>query len=634
MLKIIENHNQKRWLLKNFQAEEDGAMTIFGLFIFVMMVMGAGIAIDLMRAESDRAELQATVDRAVLAAAALDESDEARAIARNYLRAAGMDEDLIDVAMIENEDGSKSVSFSARSDTESIFIDMFGQDRLTQTVRASANQEYSELEVALVLDISGSMGGNKIASLKREATKFVNDLLLGREDLTTVSIVPYHGLVNLGSTTSRFLPMSMDHDLSNCITFDPATFSETSLPDTGFIQRMPHFDRETGNSDRAGLVQRPHCRSNERGAVIAWSNNVEELTTAINGLSASGWTATDLGAKLGAMLLDPSMQPYLENMIDAGEVDDAFRGRPAAWDKPNLDKVLIIMTDGDNTRQYNLDPDKRSGPSGVFVYREDMVLIPDDVDDVDEDGNLINTCDQNLAAEDANEDGVGDMILLEHDNCDGLAGRWFDGWQVDADAIPVVDGEPSAFTPWWDHRRLDDVMENINTTGNDQTDDNVRFSVYSRDPNQSGFYIPHLEQYQSSPYGGSQAYELSYQELFALYSLNYLANTKFRHADWTTRQHYRRADQWTHDATIIDGSRPLADNSLIDLCEAATQDERINVFTIAFAVSEGSRAERVMGECAATGDPANFIHADDQEEGLAIAFSDILAAIENLRLTQ
>ena len=52
----------------DFRSDEGGAIAIFVIFIFVMMVMFGGIAVDVMRFEMRRVALQETMDRATLSA--------------------------------------------------------------------------------------------------------------------------------------------------------------------------------------------------------------------------------------------------------------------------------------------------------------------------------------------------------------------------------------------------------------------------------------------------------------------------------------------------------------------------------------------------------------------------------------
>ena len=67
--------------LNRFRREEEGSMIIFAMFIFITMLIVAGIAVDLMRFETNRSRLQATLDRAVLASSALDQTLDPEAVA-------------------------------------------------------------------------------------------------------------------------------------------------------------------------------------------------------------------------------------------------------------------------------------------------------------------------------------------------------------------------------------------------------------------------------------------------------------------------------------------------------------------------------------------------------------------------
>ena len=61
-------------VLCKFAQEEDGVLIKPTIFIFLSMLAVGGIGVDLMRMERDRTELQYTLDRAVLAAADLDQT--------------------------------------------------------------------------------------------------------------------------------------------------------------------------------------------------------------------------------------------------------------------------------------------------------------------------------------------------------------------------------------------------------------------------------------------------------------------------------------------------------------------------------------------------------------------------------
>ena len=68
---------------KGFVQREDGTITVFATVVFVLMIGLGGIAIDLMRYEAQRTQLQYTLDRAVLAAAALDQEKSTQDVVQN-----------------------------------------------------------------------------------------------------------------------------------------------------------------------------------------------------------------------------------------------------------------------------------------------------------------------------------------------------------------------------------------------------------------------------------------------------------------------------------------------------------------------------------------------------------------------
>jgi Flp pilus assembly protein TadG len=91
---IVGNYATLRRLLslqpRRFRNDEDGAMIVFGLIFFVLMLMIGGLAVDFMRFEYTRTRLQNTLDRATLAAASLDQQLDPTLVVKDYLLKANM----------------------------------------------------------------------------------------------------------------------------------------------------------------------------------------------------------------------------------------------------------------------------------------------------------------------------------------------------------------------------------------------------------------------------------------------------------------------------------------------------------------------------------------------------------------
>ncbi|MEL7488711.1 MAG: pilus assembly protein TadG-related protein, partial [Pseudomonadota bacterium] len=160
---------------------------MFGLFLIPMLV-GAGIAIDMLRANLVRAELREAADAGVLAAARariLDASltdDEAEAIARRLFDgnnpASGGDV-VIDVFEFAADSSGDRFTLEIDARLPATLLSVVGQPFIPVSINAEATgSPAGPVEVAMVLDNTGSMGeGTKLQDLKDSATMLVNALL-------------------------------------------------------------------------------------------------------------------------------------------------------------------------------------------------------------------------------------------------------------------------------------------------------------------------------------------------------------------------------------------------------------------------------------------------------------------------
>ncbi|SFI86527.1 Flp pilus assembly protein TadG [Jannaschia pohangensis] len=570
--------------VSSFHTKEDGSLTIFGLIMFFLMMVGAGVALDIMRAEVARTDLQNAVDRAVLSAASKKQTRDAETVVKDFVRAAGLDPDTVSVDSYD--DGSlRRVSIASESRTNSLFLDLLGVDELVQPISSEAREVRTELELSLVLDISGSMGGAKINSLRSAASSFVDELLDGREDLTSISLVPYNDRVNAGSVVANVFNLTDEHTLSNCVVFSDAEFQRLDQPDGTELQRMGHFDFRTSYNDGnpAGLVTNPNCVTGEYGAIVPWSNDVTLLQNRIAGLGASHWTAMDLGVKWGTLLLDPSSRDELLTMNTSADVPDELRvdseflGRPADYRQAGTDKVLVVMTDGVNTTQWDLKPSRKSGPSAIYVER---VCV----------GNCTD---------------LPDVAAGEAPN-----GNTFGAKGLGCGTRTVATAE------FYDQCRAqfdDDVDGNWE----------IRYSVYSpARPNSNKFWRDATNSWANSPQGGNNAVRLDWAEVFGSISMSTLANEIMAGSHYDTRVDYFYSWESTH-------GQSRADNNLSNIC-ARARAQGVVIFTIAFQAPQAG--QDAMRDCAGAGNQSKYFDVAGLD--IETAFDDILASVTRLRLSQ
>ena len=353
--------------LDAFCRDDRGTVTIFALMMFVLMLAAGGIAIDVMRYETQRTQLQYTLDRAVLAAASLSQQEDPETVVIDYFATSGLANYRLDVD-VEEGLNYRRVSAAVEMDMQTYFMNMFGVSALTSPARGAAEERIMDIEVSMVLDISGSMGwSNKLRNMRNAANDFIDtmlDLNTAGDQQVSLSIIPYNSQVNTGSTLASVFTLSTEHDESTCTRFDPADYNSTAINPGDTIERIAHFDYRYQYSYTT--FRTPHCTTSDYAAILPWSNDAGDLHGLVNSLHANGNTAIDLGMRWGVGLLDPVAQPALSSLIDAGEVDADFEGRPYSYEEDEVLKIVILMTDGENTSQYDVAQAYKRGPSTVY----------------------------------------------------------------------------------------------------------------------------------------------------------------------------------------------------------------------------------------------------------------------------
>jgi Flp pilus assembly protein TadG len=348
-------------LFGSFTRDECGGITIFVLVLSVLMLVVGGMAVDFQRQESARADLQNALDRGILAATnsnqnydssgLLSVDEQASQLISDYLGSRNFKFNGLNVsAAVSQVAGGRSISASADEPLNTIFLRMIGLETMNVAVNAGAIQAAPKLEISLVLDVSGSMGwdstsapGTKLDQLKIAAKEFIDIILAaGSETQTLISIVPFSQQVNLPSAMADQYNFNRVHNVSSCFDFHGLDFLTTAMPlNPGTpYQQGQDFSEWSGNR---GCPQ-------VNNAITAFSNNANDLKNAIDALQDETWTATYMGMKWGAAMLDPSSRPIISAKIASGELPDTFAGWPLAWNDPSVLKVTVLMSDGQNTR--------------------------------------------------------------------------------------------------------------------------------------------------------------------------------------------------------------------------------------------------------------------------------------------
>jgi len=186
------------------------ATVIFAL-MFTAVLLVAAIAIDHSRLITDKTKDQRALDSAILAASdrlGMDDQDlSGEAVAKAFYAAnrTGPSKSQIDKVNLNADTGevtgTTSTTWKATllKGLEKWFPDV-GNDRAL-TANSRVQKGSGSVELSLVLDNSGSMGGEHIDNLKSAADELVKTLFAGAEtsQRVAVGVVPFAASVNVGA---------------------------------------------------------------------------------------------------------------------------------------------------------------------------------------------------------------------------------------------------------------------------------------------------------------------------------------------------------------------------------------------------------------------------------------------------
>lgn len=348
---------------------------IFGVFMFIIIVFLGALGVDMMRFEMERAKLQSTLDRAVLAAADIDQSLDPEAVVNDYFTKSGLDGSVTGVTVTEGL-GFRAVSATARKTIDTQLIHMLGVDTMSAPAAGTAEERVDAVEISLVLDISGSMSfNNRMTNLENAGLEFVDAIFENSaEDKVSMSIIPYNGQVNIGPDLIDKYNITHRHTNTFCVDLPPSVYTTAALSRTLPMPQNVFADTYNGsntNSSYSTVNMAPSsanrwCNQTAANQIRVHSNNVTALRNHIRALTPVGATSIDAGMRWGAALLDPSARSVVTELVADGVVIAPFAGRPLNYNDPEVLKVLVLMTDGEHWPNEYVNDGFRSGLSPIW----------------------------------------------------------------------------------------------------------------------------------------------------------------------------------------------------------------------------------------------------------------------------
>jgi Flp pilus assembly protein TadG len=241
---IIGKNMRKLWSC------ERGAVAPLVGFCAIMLVGAVAVAVDVGRGQVAQSKLQAALDSAGLAAGAVVSQNLTEAAleaeGQKYLNSnfAGktIDATITEFTLDLSED-EMLVTLEAHASLPTTFMRIFGHDTMEVAARTEITREMTGLEVALVLDVTGSMcdpcskrdamkqGAHDLMGIMFGSNATVDDLWIG--------IVPFSQGVNIGTDRTDWLS---DYDTrmaqDNCVGWNHSNWPHSHVDGestTGYI---------------------------------------------------------------------------------------------------------------------------------------------------------------------------------------------------------------------------------------------------------------------------------------------------------------------------------------------------------------------------------------------------------------
>jgi Flp pilus assembly protein TadG len=430
-------------MLRKFLESRSGNFAILSGVTMIPLCLAAGLAVDYSRHQSAQRHLQEMADATSLALAASKEQNQARLeqIANDYLAANRTSSRVQQVSLANIVATTESVDVELAGSIPTTFMGIAGYQQLD--IGASALAERATrgtVEVSLVLDNTWSMsdrdakGVRKIDALKTAASGLVDQLLKSPDGGVRIALVPYGEYVNVGlqHRNNSWLDVPADYSVpkgrdrqcttsttkSRCVQQKAA---KTCTREVDGVRETYSCGGGCAKSETYTVPEYQTCsggkwtqtfawhgcvgsrtggtyRLNDDNASVKYPGYVTQNAECLNPLVRLTSTKQTLKDAITGMIIEKGSHKAktyipggmiwgLHTLAPSGPFGDGL-----AYDEENLRprKVVVLMTDGENTLLYDKNNGKAVIPSKNLkdllpgerqAWRED----DDDDDDCDDD---------------------------------------------------------------------------------------------------------------------------------------------------------------------------------------------------------------------------------------------------------
>ena len=323
-----------------FGRNESGTIAVIFALSIMVLAGTTGLAVDASRAYNVSMRIGSILDAAALAGAKLfdrpnstDADIRARTLA--FLRAHANALDVTGLALNNFQTAidrsQSSVKLTIDVNVPTTFANLAGLPTFAFTKVAKVVYDLKRVELAMVLDITGSMASSGKLEGMKAAAKEVIDLLIDPSASSTtankIALAPYAASVNVGGYLASVASgQSVMGD--TCVLERPGPASQTDQAPSGATRARVMTTPNPGTDPNYHYS----CPSS---AIVPLSTSIGALKSKIDAFTSAGGTAGHIGTAWGYQLVSPNWAGIFGGVSE-----------PASYTDPRVIKSVLIMTDG------------------------------------------------------------------------------------------------------------------------------------------------------------------------------------------------------------------------------------------------------------------------------------------------
>jgi len=269
------------------------------------------------------------------------------------------------------DDAAETLTVTASATIPTTFMQVLGVEDMTVSATTVVQRSIRGMELALVMDNTGSMrSGNKMTTMKASAMELIGILYGDQQAIDDffVSLVPYSVTVNVGAGRTNWLDGTYDPtayedvgtEWKGCVEARATPLDLDDTPPNGGLWSAFFYPTDTDNIYPV-VDESNNAQNNGTGPNLGCGPAITSLTPARSTIEAGiqemqpwhrGGTMGNLGLAWGWRVLSPQWRG-----LWGGDTPSTM---PLDYDEPLMDKVVVMLTDGNN-QWYDHPP---AGPDG------------------------------------------------------------------------------------------------------------------------------------------------------------------------------------------------------------------------------------------------------------------------------